>query len=280
MNLSRIKLTNFHYYLLLLCLSQGLLEARKVDIFIGVPFSGPEFNIARDHISKIREQIKKAADSNGYEFNTDFPSIDQLHVTLNQIADVDEKDIGAYLACVRSVAAKMEPFDITDSVSKAEFDRLGSEYRWGVLLFPAPKETLLYKLVHRINNCIVVSGLEKGRFPEFYAHISIGQFTKKRKELLLDDFEWMPEVNLSLPQNSFVVNKILVIARERATGKRSYAINFAEYVVSLGSTDKEVKHVESQIESKKKAAKNFLPEIETKKKQKLQNSLKLKKPKK
>jgi len=103
------------------------------------------------------------------------------------------------------------------------------------LRFPASKKSPLYLLARGIKNCIHDSGLKKGFFESFKPHLSLGKFIKSNGKPLpkSDNLGWVPKIDFTLPEGSFVVDRIVFTVREKIEDKKAGTVTYKEYPAQL-----------------------------------------------
>lgn len=207
------------------------LSPRKIDILISIPLAGAHLKTVRDEILGIQEKVKKAAKQHGYELNTNLVTPEKIHITLENINNVDDADSDAYLKCVNNIAKITDAFDITEQFKQAEFQLLGWNKNWGVLTFPSSKNSSLTKLARSIRDCLIAAGLKVGPFEGFKAHVSLGKFVKNHHTPLptQEHLDWVPKIEMNLPANSFTIENILFSTREKVEDKETGVMAYAAY---------------------------------------------------
>jgi len=191
------------------------LFAGTVDVLTAVPIL--KKSVIKT-LTKVQKKVRRAARKKGYVLNTDMVPRHELHITLQFIRDVDEKQVNEYVTCVKSIVSEIEPFDLTQQLNTAHFELLGAEYNWAVLRLLPPKEHTLLTLAEKVRSRFLAKGLKVGPFPDYKAHVSLGQFVKDKKATLPtpDNLGWLPKLRIKLPQNSCTIEDIWFVAKEKS----------------------------------------------------------------
>lgn len=240
----------------------SLVFARRIEILAAIPID----NNVKKIITQIQNTIKKSAEENGYIFNTDIVTPDNMHITLEHVADIiEEKDtVSQYEECIQSIARTIQSFDLTESLNKAHFEVMGWKKNWGVLRLVVPKNHPLRALAQKIRKCFENKGLKLGNFPDYKAHLSVGKFEKNEKIKLPkpDKLNWIPKLTINLPAQSFVASNVLLEVREKIENKktkevtyinepvRSFPLGVKRATPTVVSHPQELVHIKKAIEPK------------------------------
>lgn len=166
-----MKFNNYSYFLLIFTITAAnfILTEDKVDLFIAIYLKGESFNTFKNDIKQIQTKISKDAKFKNYKFNHIIkPS--KLHITLNNIKDIDVRDIHKYENCIKEVVSNTGPFDILDNIRLSSLGILG---QWVGLQFNS--ECDCARLFNEMRTCFSNHGLKVGEFDNFQPHISLGR---------------------------------------------------------------------------------------------------------
>lgn len=207
-------------------------NAIRADVHIGIPISDNHLGQLKKQLLLIQHKIKEAANKNGYYFETRSIDTNGLHISLENVQGVEQKDVARYESCVAAFAKRIGSIDLSSCLAHAKFEIF--ETGWGVLQLPMTNNCILNDVATSLRKSLKHEGLKVGQFDDFKAHISLGKFTTYQNKPKPHDASWVPKITVKIPSNQCTAkNIVLSVRRKEIKNQKMNVVTSPDHVYQL-----------------------------------------------